>query len=154
VLELGAGTGVCGLLCAKYGAYVDLTDVAGVIPLLQTNIAHNCDSAAIDQRVRALELNWMDPSTYSSPCPAYDFIIASEVLFSPKLYDPFLRTICAYAGVRSVLLIAYVNFVEEFDECPFWNDARATFGIVEIALRSEEARGCQVYKLTRKDCTL
>merc|ERR1712137_834714 len=41
VLELGAGAGACGIGLAFDGADVVLTDVGGLVPLLELNIATN-----------------------------------------------------------------------------------------------------------------
>jgi hypothetical protein len=49
VLELGTGTGLCGALVAKAveGVHVSLTDLPGLMPLLQRNVARNFDIASI-----------------------------------------------------------------------------------------------------------
>lgn len=41
VLELGAGLGVAGMALARKGARVCLTDVAGMLPLLDMNVSQN-----------------------------------------------------------------------------------------------------------------
>ena len=41
ILELGAGTGVSGLIAAHFGARVSITDTADFIPLIQKNIDQN-----------------------------------------------------------------------------------------------------------------
>lgn len=41
VLEMGAGAGACGLALALDGADATLTDVDGLVPLLELNIVHN-----------------------------------------------------------------------------------------------------------------
>jgi predicted nicotinamide N-methyase len=41
VLELGSGPGLAGLLAAKLGARVVITDKAVVLPLIRENIALN-----------------------------------------------------------------------------------------------------------------
>lgn len=37
-MELGSGTGIAGIAAALLGAYVVLTDRAGTLPLLQSNV--------------------------------------------------------------------------------------------------------------------
>lgn len=54
-LELGAGTGVVGIMAGILGASVVLTDLAAALPYLRLNIATNL-SANEQQRVAAAEL--------------------------------------------------------------------------------------------------
>ena len=41
MIELGSGPGLAGLLVAKLGAQVTITDIAKVLPLIQENITLN-----------------------------------------------------------------------------------------------------------------
>lgn len=55
VLELGSGTGLCGLALAAGGAAaVTVTDVRGAVPLMAANVALN----GLGGRVRAEPLEW------------------------------------------------------------------------------------------------
>ena len=54
VLELGAGTGVVGIVLGLLGAQVTLTDQAQLLPLLKENIELN----KVQHHVTVKELNW------------------------------------------------------------------------------------------------
>lgn len=44
VLELGSGTGIAGIAAALLGAHVVLTDRAGTLPLLQSNVHQHAEA--------------------------------------------------------------------------------------------------------------
>jgi predicted nicotinamide N-methyase len=50
VLELGAGTGLCGLICRRFtaAAHVTVTDVASALPLIRSNWRLIRDSVSSD----------------------------------------------------------------------------------------------------------
>ncbi|TFY80064.1 hypothetical protein EWM64_g3949 [Hericium alpestre] len=54
VIELGSGTGLVGLVAARLGAHVWITDQMPLVPFMQRNIALN----GLSNNVAALELNW------------------------------------------------------------------------------------------------
>lgn len=81
VVELGAGLGLAGILAGKLGARVTLTDVEGVLPVLQQNADLNSDDAQLD----VIALEWgsakapeVIESLTSEPI---DWVIASDFMY-------------------------------------------------------------------------
>lgn len=83
LLELGAGTGLTGILCAKLGADVLLTDqsnlihllhlipfIESVLHLLKQNTQMNSNT---DEKIRVMEFNWGD--SVSPLHPPFDFVV-------------------------------------------------------------------------------
>ncbi len=76
ILELGAGTGLVGIACAKLGFDITLTDLSEIIPNLQHNVDKNHKEVSITlgenlkyscfskQKSKVAELDWTDPSSF------------------------------------------------------------------------------------------
>eukprot|EP00933_Yihiella_yeosuensis_P020367 TRINITY_DN16339_c0_g1_i1.p1 TRINITY_DN16339_c0_g1~~TRINITY_DN16339_c0_g1_i1.p1 ORF type:complete len:264 (+),score=52.09 TRINITY_DN16339_c0_g1_i1:63-794(+) len=104
VLELGSGTGVCGLACAAAQAEgVVLTDLAENVERLDRAIAQNakvvdgCD-------VRAAALPWADVAAAQSVAQetfgSFDVIVAADCNFCHTLHEPLAETLVALCKIR------------------------------------------------------
>jgi predicted nicotinamide N-methyase len=97
-IELGAGTGLPGLLCAKLGAqHVLLTDMEQVVPLLEENIEKN--QLNDNNKARALPLDWTKLSQdfeilqqHGYQNKSFDIILAADTIYQKQLVEPFLLT--------------------------------------------------------------
>ena len=74
VVELGAGTGLVGLVCAALGATVLLTDLAQGLPLLERNMRRNGGD------VKAKELRW-GLEAAAAATDRCDVVIGCEVIY-------------------------------------------------------------------------
>jgi len=85
VLELGAGSGLCGLIAAKLGAHVTLTDShAGVLALLE-------DSACrVGAKVQLLDWELPIPDRLET-----DIIIGSDLVYDPRLVEPLVNVLAS-----------------------------------------------------------
>jgi predicted nicotinamide N-methyase len=85
VLELGAGCGACGLVAGCLGASeVLLTDMANILPLLESNVAANRDCGVIN----VAALDWTE-----SPLPDYgsfDVVLAADCIY---IHSPLARLV-------------------------------------------------------------
>jgi len=143
VLELGAGTGVCGLAAAALGAAsATLTDLAYCLPGLRRNILATFPAKEGGERVSvsAELLDWSDDSTWggiltddtttttsssssssssSSRCkPRFDVVLCSDVAWLAHLVDPLVSTIKAAVILpdpAQVLLLAHQTRSLEVD---------------------------------------
>jgi Lysine methyltransferase len=102
IVELGSGTGILGIgLCSLRPESVVITDLAEVVPLMQSNIELNsllvCDpilkDAITNSRVTACECTWgKDIPQELLSC---DVIVASDVVYDPAGYEPLVKTLSA-----------------------------------------------------------
>ena len=79
VLELGSGTGLCGIVCARLGYRVTVTDLPEIVGNLQKNVDLNCMDDEDD--IRAQVLDWSD---YTADGIMYNTIIVSDPIYSPS----------------------------------------------------------------------
>lgn len=100
VIELGAGTGMPGLVAHTLGAgLVHLTDLAQNLQRLQAACAANAVQWGTDSTggggVHVAELDWQAPLPTSISARPWDLILAADCVFWTALFDPLLRTLAA-----------------------------------------------------------
>lgn len=143
VLELGAGTGVPGIVAASLGARVLQTDRNEVaLHVCAMNVARN-EVASVEQRVA----EWQ---TFASD-DTYDFILGSDVLYATDMHDR-LRAICeAHLAPGGCVLFSdpfrpqSLPVLESMDASGW----RASFTKWSIRLEHGQ-RSIAVYELTRR----
>ncbi|KAL5015334.1 hypothetical protein ScPMuIL_009604 [Solemya velum] len=101
VVELGAGTGILGIMCASLGADVIITDLPEFLPLMQCNIKENIKK--ISGRISAEELTWgkgkMDVS--------FDFILVADCIYYDESLEPLVETIRSLCSQSSTVLCCH-----------------------------------------------
>ena len=107
VLELGAGTGAVGLVCALLGARsVTMTDRdEATLALVHANArlnGHYDPNASCEVSARALD--WGDLATYHAR--AYDLIVAADVLYLPEHCDALPAAAAAHLAPGGQLVVA------------------------------------------------
>ncbi|CAG9322992.1 unnamed protein product [Blepharisma stoltei] len=98
VVELGSGTGLCGIATALLNpnCQVTLTDHRSHISLIDTNIDCNCLKNA-----RSKELDWFHPSNIGK----FDLIIGTDLVYDPTLFGPLLDTLDIVSKPNSLILL-------------------------------------------------
>ena len=95
LLELGSGSGLCGLVAAAHGATVVLSDGdARVLPLLERNAA-DYTRRHRGPRPQVLRLDFSgsgDVEAAVEQFGRFDFVMASDVLYEHRLVSPFFRS--------------------------------------------------------------
>jgi hypothetical protein len=131
ILELGAGTGLLGLLLAPYVQGYTCTDLPELVPLIKKNFSiNNSLLPSSKERLVAEPLNWVDvyecppTSRYrlfsrniygmpkdldlnGNPDSGVDLILAVDCVYNPALILPLLTTIDLFAapGRTTVLVV-------------------------------------------------
>lgn len=98
ILELGAGTGLPGIVAASLGARVVQTD-------RQNLVLHVCKSNAARNGVTTIEHRLADWTAWTDR-EHYDLVIASDVLYAEDLHAPLRHIFETNLAPRGTVLIA------------------------------------------------
>ena len=103
-LEIGAGSGLCGIVAARQGANMLLTDVAEEsLVIAHENAKMNGVSSAVAYRL----LNWYSCDDFiEAEYQQFDLLIGSDVLFMGGAVKPVLRLITSLLRSGGRALIA------------------------------------------------
>lgn len=107
VLELGAGCGLVGLLCAHLGADVTLTDTKEVMAFTQSNVDKNALPPDSDGRISVRELLWGTDSTAAFERGSYDLVVGSDVTYYQVLFEPLMITLLQLAHRETEIILAH-----------------------------------------------
>ena len=114
VLEVGSGTGFCGIVCAMLGARVTLTDLPEGVPV----ISENCRQNGVHGRCEVLALPWglhAEEPAASWFAPPYDVVIGCEVGYSLSVQEELSKTMAAACGSGSVVFIGHEQRWKDVD---------------------------------------
>lgn len=99
-LELGAGTGLLGLVARRLGAEVALTDLPPMLPLLERNARLNFPG---DAAVSVRPFPWQEASAdavWLQEAGGFDLVLLSDVLYHEEQCDPLVLALQAVAEAR------------------------------------------------------
>lgn len=109
VLELGCGTGLPGILAAKCGAYVTLTDSVA-LPKSLKHLTECCEANGLvpGRDVQLLGLGWglfLSEAHLQRPV---DLLLASDCFYEPTQFEDVLATVAYFLdGTDGKLICAY-----------------------------------------------
>ncbi|ANB15671.1 Efm2p [Sugiyamaella lignohabitans] len=84
ILELGSGTGLSGIVAAKLGHEIWVSDLPEIIDNLRRNVSMNCNSS---DNIRAEVLDWANPSEseiFKEKKEEFSSILVSDPIYSPQ----------------------------------------------------------------------
>lgn len=123
VVEIGAGTGVCGLVAASLNAKkVYLTDRdEGCLELLQKNVELNKNKFNSDVEVEVSKLDWTCKEDFLNMTENIDIILGSDLLYSLSMIDNLisaLELLCNKAedsNNKTIVILALASRGEEYE---------------------------------------
>ncbi|CAG2103665.1 unnamed protein product [Medioppia subpectinata] len=93
IVELGAGTGMVGIVAAKVGAQVVLTD-SHQYPECLRLCRQNVDINGVKDNIVAIEsLDWGQLDEHVLQMPAFDYILSSDCFYDQKDFEDILSSV-------------------------------------------------------------
>ncbi|KAF1585352.1 UNVERIFIED_CONTAM: EEF1A lysine methyltransferase 3, partial [Eudyptes pachyrhynchus] len=105
VIELGAGTGIVGIVAALLGGDVTITDRPAALEQIRENVRLNFPGGEGDggPRPRVRALVWgRDEGSFPGE---YEVILGSDIVYHPPSFPPLLGTLRHLCGPRSLALL-------------------------------------------------
>ncbi|CAN8219026.1 unnamed protein product [Coccothraustes coccothraustes] len=143
VIELGAGTGLLGIVVTLLGARVTLTDRAAALELLESNVQANLPP---ELRPRAVvkELTW-GKDLDNFPPGAFDLILGADIVYLEETFAELLRTLEHLCSERAAILLSCrIRYERDLE---FLKMLRERFSVSEV--HYDSSKDVHIYKAQR-----
>nr|XP_057907834.1 protein N-lysine methyltransferase METTL21A [Doryrhamphus excisus] len=139
-IELGAGTGLVGIVAALLGAKVTITDRMPALDFLSANVKANLPSD-VQESVVVSELSWGE-NLNRYPAEGFDLVLGADIVYLEATFVPLIETLqylCADATV--VLLACKIRYERDTN---FLSMLRQQFTVEEVYY--DKQRDIHIYK--------
>ncbi|XP_025048469.1 EEF1A lysine methyltransferase 3 isoform X1 [Alligator sinensis] len=145
VIELGAGTGIVGILATLLGGDVTLTDLPLTLEQLRENVARNVPAEHM-ARAHIRALSWgLDHEQFPS---GYDVILGADIIYLRDTYPLLLRTLQHLSGPSSTIYLAS-KMRQEHGTAEFFETLLPRHFACELVQRDEQ-ENISIYRVTRR----
>ncbi|KAF7201853.1 protein N-lysine methyltransferase METTL21D [Nothobranchius furzeri] len=138
VVELGAGTGVVGLMAATLGAQVKVTDLEDLLPLLKVNIQEN-QALISSGSITAKVLKWGEDISEFLPPPHY--ILMADCIYYEQSIVPLVESLKLLSGPETCIICCYEQRTEGINpevERKFFELLQQNFSCEKIPLDKQD----------------
>ncbi|XP_078657479.1 protein N-lysine methyltransferase METTL21A-like [Branchiostoma floridae x Branchiostoma belcheri] len=104
VIELGAGTGLTGIVASLLGAKVTLTDTKEALESTSINVGRNTKNVRHAPRVQ--QLRWGADLHMYPESDHYDYILGADIIYIEDTFPDLLRTLRHLCDRDTVILLA------------------------------------------------
>eukprot|EP00026_Physarum_polycephalum_P014095 Phypoly_transcript_14569.p1 GENE.Phypoly_transcript_14569~~Phypoly_transcript_14569.p1 ORF type:complete len:200 (+),score=23.42 Phypoly_transcript_14569:359-958(+) len=155
VVELGAGCGLVGVIAAKQGADVIITDMQEYIPLINQNI--NANLQLVGQNggsAIAATLDWGNLDKIQTKfSPPVDYILGSDIVYALQGFEDLVKTLNCLADSKTEVLIAYEHRWKDV-EGYFLELVEKSFTVTKILFEDTDPQfqlpAIQIFSLKKK----
>ncbi|XP_061918685.1 protein N-lysine methyltransferase METTL21A isoform X2 [Entelurus aequoreus] len=143
-IELGAGTGLVGIVAALLGAKVTITDRKPALDFLSANVKGNLPP---DLQASAVvsELSWGDDLD-RYPAEGYDLVLGADIVYLEDTFVPLMETLQHLCADTTVVLLACKIRYER--DTNFLSMLRQRFTVTEVHYDKE--RDIYIYKARKQ----
>ncbi|XP_034545857.1 EEF1A lysine methyltransferase 3-like [Notolabrus celidotus] len=147
IIELGAGTGVVGILAARMGAVVTLTDLPLVLPQLQSNISANMPPSGWPNTYpTVLPLSWgEDQMNFPSD---WDLVLGADIVYLSETYPLLVETLAHLCQSGSLVYLSS-KMRKEHGTQRFYEDYLPGKFNVEL-VHHDEIQNINIYRASLK----
>ncbi|KAM6471314.1 EEF1A lysine methyltransferase 3 isoform 2-T2 [Liasis olivaceus] len=146
VIELGAGTGVVGILVSLLGGNVTITDLPVALKQIEENVHRNLPVQCM-ARTRVCALSWgLDHKDFPQN---YDLILGADIVYLKDTYPLLIRTLQHLCGAQSTIYLSS-KMREEHSTVLFFETLLPEHFTTKLAFRNE-AENINIYKVTSKN---
>ncbi|XP_026879218.2 protein N-lysine methyltransferase METTL21A isoform X1 [Electrophorus electricus] len=142
-IELGAGTGLVGIVATLLGGNVTITDRKPALELLRDNVKENIPSD-LQGAVQVSELTWGEGLEHY-PSGGYDLILGADIIYLEETFPALLRTLEHLSSMESELLLS-CRIRYERDK-RFLRLLESLFSVQEV--HYNEQRDIHIYRAVR-----
>ncbi|XP_037618262.1 protein N-lysine methyltransferase METTL21A [Sebastes umbrosus] len=140
VIELGAGTGLVGIVAALLGAKVTITDREPALDFLAANVKANVPQDS-QGSVVVSDLTWGE-GLERYPAGGYDLVLGADIVYLEDTFVPLLHTLEHLCSDSTVVLLACkIRYKRDTD---FLSMLKHKFTVEEV--HYDKQRDIHVYK--------
>ncbi|KAK0138685.1 Protein-lysine methyltransferase METTL21D [Merluccius polli] len=142
VLELGAGTGVVGLMAAALGAHVTVTDLEDLQTLLEVNIQENKGRISCGS-ITAKVLKWGEDVSDFLPPP--DYVLMADCIYYEQSVVPLVESLKKLSGPSTCIICCYEHRTVGINpkiEAQFFELLQKDFSWEAVPLENQDPEFC------------
>ncbi|XP_071320422.1 protein N-lysine methyltransferase METTL21A [Trachinotus anak] len=139
-IELGAGTGLVGIVAALLGAKVTITDRQPALDFLSANVKDNLPPDSQGSAIVS-ELTWGERLDLY-PAGGFDLVLGADIVYLEDTFVPLLQTLEHLCSDTTVVLLACKIRYER--DTNFLSMLKQKFRVEEV--RYEKQRDIHIYK--------
>ncbi|XP_078702504.1 protein N-lysine methyltransferase METTL21A-like isoform X2 [Branchiostoma floridae x Branchiostoma belcheri] len=147
VIELGAGTGLTGMVAALQGAKVTITEREIALASLQSNVETNIPPGTTRHPVVIQELTW-GQNLHLYPT-SFHYVLGADIIYLKETFQDLLKTLVHLSNCETVVLLGCkiryerdTNFLKMLEE---------KFEVKQV--HYDQRRDIRVYKARLQPCT-